>query len=240
MKKFKLGGLQLLVAGEIGLVVLSALKHYMYLVTVDTIPFFDISLNAIADLGYIIIAVKYKKEFGLARNLAIIGMVFPALFSYLVNTLLNISNYDDFLSAIYIMSAISGVIAVMTRIALAKGVLSLVKQSGLENISSKYIKAVIPTILFLIANICISLFKAFIDAQIDTNHSLLAMGFDALMLIYTGYIALILNNKPILNSYENSSYNPKNKMYNYNNMQSQMQGQTARSTRDEVYKRFEG
>ncbi len=241
MKKFKLGGLQLIVAAEIGLLVLSAMMLNMYLVVADIIPFLNLSLNAVADLGYIIIAIKYKKEFGLARNLAIIGMIYPAVTSYLVNTLFNISSYDDYITVLNLMSAISGTIAVLTRIALAKGVLSLIKQSGRANISSKYIKTVIPAILFLIASTCISVFSVFMDTQEFTVQvTLLAMGFNAVMLIYTGYIAVILNNKPIQHIYENSSYNPKNKTYNHNNMQSRMQSQTGRSTRDEVYKQFEG
>ncbi len=216
MKKFNAGALMIVIVAQIVLSLTTTLL-VMTSISYEIVDAIKIVTTLITLIGISILAKEYNKEFKFAKNMAIINfmLAIPPVMLFVISMAITaFSSVFGHEGIANIIIAITFCLDALFLSAVAKGVYNLLNQAGVKGLSRLY---------SVIASTCV---------VIMFSGSLMA---EIVLLIITGAMGIILKGRLVVPEYKNSSYNPiiKDEFHN-------MQDRVGKSTRDEVYKQFEG
>ncbi len=226
MKRFNLGALLLAVFAEIVLLVTS-MPYFIWILGADyqIIYIIDIIVKIVAFLAVLALAKEYDKEFKFAKIMAFISAAMSLTQGYVIQAIYFASfiTYDQISMALSVYKISLLVVNLLLLSAIARGVYSLLNKSGIK--SARFYS------MTVLIGVVIASGGAFAGQ--------LPIAGELIILVFTAIFGIILKiNGVEQTKYADSSYN-KGMNNSRHDMQSQMQSQTGRSTRDEVYKQFE-
>ncbi len=200
-------------------------------------------INILIIIGYIILA-KSHKVFDKARNIVIAAVIWGGLASMLYMSFAFTDDYEVVVPVVFAINIISTTLDALAMLFLIKGILNISEVSGISSVSKGIRKAGFTSIGFSIFITGYNLLNYFSEIGINTEDlNYIMIASKILMYLLCVFFAITMHNKPILYGNDNQkntgvhpSYHPLTNQKNSKNTH----GEVGYSTRDEVYKQFEG
>ncbi len=235
MKTFKLKALTFTAVLEMAVILLPyilPIEYGYYLINsvVSTV------LSMLLFLGYFVLSREYSKGFSLSRNVQIINIVWPFLVTFIISNMYSFVDYETMGIYVFLsINIVAYIVDILMSIGLGKGVVSILKTTGEIKLANKVNKALLANVLFLTFSIISSFFT-----QYTVNFMYPAMGMKMILLALSVYVGVAFDGKAISNYNSGYSEFSNNSVTNIANKTNTIKQQTGYSTRDEIYKQFEG